>query len=91
MSEELKRSDDRLIGQLIQKLEDQEEQTKEWRDRHDRESKDWRDATDKRMQMVEDFVKNFKWSYRFFIGVIAACSAILALIVKFVTYFKLRG
>lgn len=75
--DELKRLDDRLIGQLSQKISDfielsneREKTAGEWRIKHDEDSLRWRTTIDDRLAPLEDWLNTANSSWKLIVGTI---------------------
>lgn len=88
MSDGYRREDDRIAARVEQKLDDFIRATERWQIGNDRTSVEWREAIDRRLEPVEEFVRNAKWSYRLMIGILGGLSALVAVALKLVSYWK---
>lgn len=70
------REDDRLIGQLIQRLDDYTEQANLWREKHDADSKEFRESINRRLAPMEEWLQTANSSWKLVIGTITVTGMI---------------
>lgn len=72
---QIRRDDDRLIGELIGKLDTYMKETNQWRIDHDASAKEFRDDIYKRLLPFEDWANTANLSWKLVIGAVAFTSA----------------
>lgn len=84
-TEDQRRQDDRIMGQLLQKIQDmielsnyreaaallREKATIAWREAHDKSSLEWREKMEGKIEPLQDWVKHANWSWKLFLGAVA--------------------